>query len=168
VIAAATGILAQCEGLIRDLPDSAYTGVSRVLDGGTVGKHLRHTLDHYRAIVRAVREGGVIDYDRREREVPMERDRQAALDEVGAVLRGVRALMGAGLDRGVTVRVMVSESGEELLLASTLAREVAFATHHAVHHLAMIKSIAGEFGCVLSRAVGRAPSTLNHEKTSRR
>lgn len=168
MIAAATDLLTQCEGVIRELSDAAYTGVSRTLEGGTVGKHLRHTLDHYRAIISAAREGGAIDYDHRQREVPMERDRGEALHELDAVRRGIRALNRADLDRGVTVRVMLDAGGKEALLASTLAREVAFATHHAVHHLAMIRSIAGEFGCRLPDALGRAPSTLHHERAAGR
>lgn len=159
-------LLGQCEGVVRDLSDDAFSGVSRGLDGGTVGKHVRHTLDHYSAIVRTLDEGGAVDYDHRRRDVPMERDRAAALASIDAVRRAVGSLRSADLDRPVTIRVMTNAGGEEALLASSLGREVAFATHHAVHHLAMIKSIAREFGCTLADGLGRAPSTLNHEQSA--
>jgi len=166
VVAAALELLGQCEGIVRQVPDRAYTGVSAGLDGGSVGKHVRHTMDHYAAIVRTLSEGGAVDYDHRERDVPMERDRVAALASIDAVKRSVRSMRASDLDRGVTIRVMTDAAGTEALLASSLGREVAFATHHAVHHLAMIKSIAREFGFTLAEGVGRAPSTLNHEQAA--
>lgn len=63
----------------------------------------------------------------------------------------------------VRVRVMVSGDGAETELVSSLARELAFATHHAVHHQAMMRAIAGEFGVEASSDFGKAPSTINHE-----
>lgn len=61
---------------------------------------------------------------------------------------------------------MVAESGLEVDLASTLGRELAFATHHAVHHAAMMKAIASEFGVTAETAFGKAPSTLLYEHAS--
>ena len=49
--------------------DSAIPGVS-----GSVGGHVRHCLDHVRALERAI-ETGVVDYDARERELRVEIDR---------------------------------------------------------------------------------------------
>jgi hypothetical protein len=48
-------------------------------------------------------------------------------------------------------------------LGSTLARELAFASHHAIHHHAMMKAIAQEHGQAAESGFGVAPSTLNHE-----
>ena len=67
-----------------------------------------------------------------------------------------------------SVRVMVSAEGAEASLGSTLARELAFAVHHAVHHNAMIASIAGELGIACPAGFGKAPSTANHERCQAR
>ncbi len=64
----------------------------------------------------------------------------------------------------VRVRVMVGADGSTAELRSTLARELAFAAHHAVHHHAMVRAIAAEFGREMPEDLGKAPSTLHHER----
>lgn len=163
VAAVALAVLDQCAGLLGRLSDRAYAAESGVLKGGTIGKHVRHTLDHFVAAL-GCPAGGAIEYDRRARNVPMETDRGEAL----AAIRGLRERL-AGVSEGVLaspvrVRVMLTGDGREAELHSTLGRELAFAMHHAVHHHAMIKAMAGEFGVDAGEEFGRAPSTLNHER----
>ena len=64
----------------------------------------------------------------------------------------------------VRIRVMLSGDGTEAELDSTVVREVAFATHHGIHHVAMMKAIAGEMGVSLDGDIGKAPSTIQHER----
>jgi uncharacterized damage-inducible protein DinB len=161
LVGAACHLLGQCRELVGGLSDAYFVAPSARLGGGTIGQHLRHTLDHYRAIVGA---NGLIDYDHRERDVPMESDRAEALRVIDAMHERLHAL-GAGSDAvPVAVRVMVSGDGTELQLSSTLGRELAFATHHAVHHQAMMRSIALELGAAVDPHFGRAPSTIHFER----
>lgn len=163
VVAAADSVLAQCIEFVRRMPDEVYGCDSKVLAGGTVGKHVRHTIDHFAAIVAAHDEGRPIDYDHRERDVPMETLRDEALRVMEHVRTRISAQSSASLKATVRVKMMLSADGAETELYSTLARELAFATHHAVHHLAMMRAIAREFGIECSEAVGKAPSTLEYE-----
>ena len=48
-------------------------------------------------------------------------------------------------------------------LKSTLGRELFFATHHAIHHHAMMKTIGREFGIEAPAGFGTAPSTIKFE-----
>ncbi|CAG0969498.1 hypothetical protein PHYC_01164 [Phycisphaerales bacterium] len=163
--AAADSILSQCESLLLEVPDSVYIAEAQTIQGGTLGKHLRHTLDHFAA---AFTHAGPIDYDHRARNVPMETDRQAALAQV-AFLKERAGSLGHRLSGdSVSVRVMIAGDGREMILGSTLGREMAFATHHAVHHLAMMRAIAGAFGIDLPDVVGKAPSTINFERQAGR
>lgn len=166
VIGAASALLTQCEEFIREVPQSVYTTESMVLPGGTVGKHLRHVVDHYTAIVMGLSGSEAIDYDHRMRDTPMERDRETALAVLAQVRRQVSALSGMHEGTHVRVRVMLTGDGMEALLGTTLARELAFATHHGVHHQAMMRAIAGEFGVEAPRDFGKAPSTINHALAS--
>ncbi len=165
---AAVRLLDECAMFIEGVGDEAYTRESRVISGGTIGKHVRHVLDHYAAIFVGMDMGEEIGYDRRERNVPMEADRgaaRAAIMEIKSRLsRG--AAEGTGwLSRPVRVRVMVSAEGDEAELGSTAGRELAFATHHAVHHQAMMRAIAAEHGEGGGTGeFGKAPSTLHHER----
>lgn len=161
---AADSILAQCESILLEVPDAAYTAPAETIRGGTLGKHLRHTLDHFAA---ACADCAVIDYDHRERDVPMETDRRAALAAVASLRERLAASTTRDSAGSVRVRVMVAGDGAEVELLSTFGRELAFATHHAVHHIAMMKAIAGEFGLELGDGVGKAPSTIHHERRPR-
>ena len=60
--------------LLGDTSDLDY--LSRPDGGvsGSVGAHVRHCLDHVRAVVHAA-EGGVLSYDRRERDTAIEHNR---------------------------------------------------------------------------------------------
>lgn len=157
VLSPAFALLDQCSQFVRTLPDTVYVAPSETLPGGTVGKHVRHLLDHYAAVISP---GAEIDYDHRERDVPMETDRSAAVCVIGQVRDRLSDLAARPADEAVTIRVMLTSMGDCASLGSTLAREVAFATHHAVHHLAMIRAIAGEFGIEPPAGFGVAPSTL--------
>jgi hypothetical protein len=108
----------------------------------------------------------VIDYDARQRNVPMESDRRCAISCLAALRDQLAAAAGEGLHRPVCVRVMIDGDGRTAELSSTLGRELAFATHHAIHHQAMMKAIAAEFGVIVHDGFGKAPSTLRAEAPS--
>jgi len=160
---AAMATLDQCERLIRDLSDVAYAAPSRVLAGGTVGRHVRHTVDHFAALLAAHEQHQTVDYDRRERGTPMETVRADALAAIGDVRAALATLGAPEMNSPIRVRVMLTARGTEAELTSTLGRELVFAAHHAVHHHAMIKAIATEHGHHAPEEFGKAPSTLAHE-----
>jgi uncharacterized damage-inducible protein DinB len=164
VTTAATALLAQCEEFVREVPDAVYTAESQVMPGGTVGKHLRHLIDHYAAILGAIETQGVVDYDHRDRDVPMENSRDVATASLQSIAGSIARLATLSAETPLTIRVMVSGDGAQAVLVSSLGRELAFATHHAVHHQAMMKAIAGELGVEAPTHFGKAPSTLKHER----
>ena len=168
---AGVALLRQCEQFVRHMTgeagESRYCAVSRVLPGGTIGKHLRHCLDHYRAALDGYERGEAIDYDHRDRDVPMETIPGEALGAIEEIAARLSEVSGAALQSPVRVRVMVNGNGEEVELSSTLGRELAFATHHAVHHQAMMGAIAAEFGVRPAADFGKAPSTVHHERGRR-
>lgn len=164
VASAADAILEQCGTFVEQIPAGIYARDSKVLPGGTVGKHARHVLDHFSAIFVGVDTGEAIMYDRRERHVPMEVQASAACACVRELRARLASLPRERLDAPVRVRVMLAGDGTEAELTTTLARELAFATHHAVHHHAMMKAIAAEFGQEVGAEFGKAPSTIHFER----
>lgn len=165
---AAASLLDQSATVIETLDSRDLTQESRVLSGGTIGSHLRHLLDHFNAILLARANGGEVDYDHRERGLAMERDPIVALREIRRVRDALAECAAGGGDQPLCIRMMLDVNGHEAALASTLCREIAFATHHGVHHLAMIRAIAIEHGRTIDVHVGRAPSTLHHERSAPR
>jgi len=164
--AAADDLLSQTAAFLESLPADVISGPSARIRGGTIGKHIRHTLDHYIAAISGL-SGAVVDYDRRERGGDVESDVAAAVQAVCEVRAAIRAIEPAAYAHTVHVRVLVAGHGPEPVEAefqSTFARELAFVTHHAVHHHAMIKCIAEEFGTRPGDDFGKAPSTVRHER----
>lgn len=164
VLKSARAILEQAADMIRDLTDEAYTTPGA--QGASIGQHTRHTLDHYRKLIDGFNTSSVVVYDHRDRGVPVETDRDAALAEIASIIEGFDGLDETQLEFPVRLRAMVNGEGDEAEMDSTLVRELWFATHHAIHHDALIKTIAAEFGCTLPETYGRAPSTINFERTS--
>ncbi|MBL8763421.1 MAG: hypothetical protein JNM07_04040 [Phycisphaerae bacterium] len=181
--AAAGAILGACAELVSRLTQEQYAAPCARMYGASVGKHVRHVLDHFRAVIRAAPAPGrlgagarqhgreeapceEIEYDNRTRAVPEETDRGVALRAITEVRAALDALRGAvGMDeREVRVRVLLSDNGEEGVFRSTLGRELAFASHHALHHHAMIGVIANELGQPPADGFGMAPSTLRHAR----
>lgn len=167
VVAAADHVLAQCADLIARTSPELLSAPSRVLPGGSIGKHLRHMMDHFVAAADAAATGLSIDYDHRDRNVPMERDPQVASDVIALVRARLREAVTKPMHAPVTVKVMLTGTGEEADLKSTVAREIFFAMHHGVHHQAMMRAIAAEFGLEVDADFGKAPSTLNFERSTR-
>lgn len=160
--ACCAALIEQCERFVGALPAGVYSKPCAEFFGGTIGQHVRHAMDHFAA---PVHEGsaGVIDYDHRERGTTVETDPRAAAAELRSLRRQFEQLDERAAARAVRVRVMLSGDGREVELVSTLARELAFAAHHAVHHHAMIAAIAQRHGVTPPAEFGKAPSTINHE-----
>lgn len=164
---AAIALLEQCATFIQSLPETVYTADATTIRGGTIGKHVRHSLDHFAAALAGLSGSDPIDYDHRARNVPMETERATALGAIRSIQAQIASLDGERMSSPVQIRVMLTSGGDDAVLPSTLVRELAFATHHAIHHNAMMKTIAAEFGLEVGDEFGKAPSTINFE-TARR
>jgi hypothetical protein len=166
LVLAAQSLLIDCQQFIQSLPTELFCRPSLLLPGGTIGKHLRHLVDHYAAALVGHETDRVVDYDHRERNVPMENDTMCAVEYLTRLIAELADVSPASLDSTLTIRIMTSASGDTMLLASTLGRELAFATHHGVHHQAMMRAIACEHGHSVDCGFGKAPSTLNNENAA--
>ena len=160
--AAAAGILEQCATFVRTVDGTSYRTPSASVSGSSIGQHVRHALDHFAAALSAL-DDETIDYDHRERDTCVERDPGEALAVIARLRARIDGIDETEAGMSARVRVMLSSSGDEAELRSTLARELAFAAHHAIHHHALIGVIARELGLGLPEGFGKAPATLNHE-----
>ena len=152
----------------------------------SVGQHFRHSLDHMELAVKIAekpRMGGSktpaqLHYDLRERGCPSEHDMDAAADRIFNVIHRLEvvSLMDAensSLEKQelpVQACFMLSgDSDTEYALTSSIGRELGFAAHHAIHHMALVKLIATQtVGLTeddLPDGFGRAPSTIRFDET---
>jgi hypothetical protein len=142
----------------------------------SVGQHIRHSLDHIELVAHAATCTGKVDihYDLRARGGPDEHDMDMAQIRIQHSIDTLSTIMN-GVDEDdiqspilVDACFMLSGDPQEFRLSSTVQRELGFAAHHAIHHMALIKIIALETlkvpSDLLPSDFGRAPSTVVFEK----
>lgn len=143
-------------------PEQYTTRCGEQFFNGAVGGHVRHCLDHVRALVDGAAEGEV-DYDHRERGTGVETCPAAARAEARRLIAALAALEPEPAAAQLRVLVMPTRDGTAVRVGSSLARELAFVLSHTVHHHAIIKSMAYALGAATPRTFGFAPSTLAHQ-----
>lgn len=148
--------------------------------GASIGQHYRHSMDHVELAALVASSAGNADstpagqlhYDLRVRGGTLEKDLELSRKRLVDVVDVFRSLLAEGesvMASPVDAYFNLSaDSGAEIGLPSTVGRELGFAAHHAIHHMAMVKLIAvqtlGLKDSELPHGFGRAPSTLLFEK----
>lgn len=153
--------LAQLRNLVDDLAPNAYRQAFGAHGRHTLGKHVRHIIDHYDALLDGLERGEpAIDYEQRRRDEALEQWPQ----EAASHLAGIEARLSS-LGNGTSSDALIlgyPMDDEALSLASSLARELAFLTSHSIHHMAIIALLAEQLGIGLPESFGVHPSTLRH------
>lgn len=152
----------------------------------SIGQHYRHSLDH---IERATSSFGdniahnnfIINYDERSRQTPDENSFFESIKRMEGImlkLDRIEEMSGNGVineeDPVDVAFILDSAQGNSSTLTkipSTVSRELAFAAHHAIHHLSMVRIIAtckhvGQLSeDSMPSDFGKAPSTVEFEKS---
>lgn len=164
VIAGNCEVLEQGRCLLQQLTDTQYTSAVETYACSSIGAHFRHMLDMYLAVMPALaarNTAQVVDYDVRRRGAQVETCRHAAIAELDKFRQQLDGRT-TRLDTVVTVKTEVCiETTQRAMMQSTLARELAFVSTHAVHHFALIKVIAKMLGASVDSDVGLAPASAS-------
>lgn len=157
------GYLKQSLDLLDSIDDAAYANAAPATYGSALGGHLRHCLDHYANFLGGL-PAGRIDYDARQRDPRIERERAVAAAKIRELIDGLSAL---GDDRAVKVKMDCGARCDESTwwTDSTLRRELQFLVSHTVHHYALIKLILKFQGRSANADFGIAPSTLRYNES---
>lgn len=159
---ALTAVLRQGESLLHSLGDKEYTRKLPSVFGSTVGEHYRHCLDHFQSLLQGL-DADEIDYDRRERNPRIEKDRNFALAETQRIKGGFASIPTPFLDCPINVRSKVSYDVDATAsIGSTVGRELMYAVAHAIHHYALIGVMCGVLEVPVPTGFGVAPSTLKY------
>jgi uncharacterized damage-inducible protein DinB len=157
---AGTALRGQLESLrdvVATLPIDAYRAApARV--SGTVGEHVRHCLDHVRALV-SHGGSGELSYDSRLRGTQIEIEPGAAVEQIDSLCEKLEKLEDAPADTPVSLRSLTERDGTTLSTTSTLGREIAFVIQHTIHHLAIVAVLLDQIGIQVPTEFGLAPST---------
>jgi hypothetical protein len=175
------GILRQKLGLIEALVTKFGAEEAKIVYKATcpivqasIGQHVRHSMDHLERAAHAATnaEEREIHYDVRVRGGDDEYDMDAAASRILRIEAQLEEAASTPtyicVSHPIQACFMLSDDSElEYKLPSTVARELGFAAHHAIHHLAMVRIIAtntvGLSDLELPQDFGRAPSTVNYD-----
>lgn len=146
--------------MLSQLNDELYAGVATGITQAGIGGHLRHCLDFYDAFLRGIRQGR-IDYDLRERDERIEKDRAFASAKIGVAITQLQQLPSQDME------LLVKLEGEQAETASAWSRssqcrELQFLLSHTVHHYALIAMLLRLQGFQPAPDFGVAPSTLKY------
>lgn len=157
-------ILDQGGELLSLVRGTTYQQPSAVVFNASIGGHYRHCLDHFSSFLSGL-VSGVVDYDQRERDPAIERDRDAARALTQNLRDRLAAVSPSALQLPVRVCGAVSYGPVRAPAnESSAARELAYVIAHAIHHFALIAVIARLNGLALPADFGMAPSTLTHRR----
>jgi len=158
VVRALIGRLDELAETLLATPEDVYRARIEPPVSGSIGEHVRHTLDHLSAVLA---NDGIepLTYDRRERGTAVETDPSAALRQIFRMKSGLERLRGLSMDEPVAVRSQVSTDGASVLAWSTIGRELAFVKSHTIHHQALIAVLLAWHGVDVAPRFGVAAST---------
>ncbi|MEP7343445.1 MAG: DinB family protein [Acidobacteriota bacterium] len=155
-------LLEQGLNLLGQIDDRLYRCVPAGLAKAGVGGHLRHCLDFYGSFLRGVG-AGKIDYDHRERNELVEKDRATAIEKIETTIAQLRRLALAEGGQVVLVKLEGEQAQDSSAWArSSVSRELQFLLSHTVHHYALIAMLLRWQGFEPALDFGVAPSTLKY------
>lgn len=187
---ATNSILSSLERFLHIIPsDEVFCEPSDLGDGGTLGKHTRHILEHYFKLLDAAEElqnsienksdsddvhlnqQVVVNYDDRQRDSHQQDSTAGAVDAIGEIMERTRLLQNELLNLPLMVEnITYTGDGQmKTKFMSTLERELHFVNFHAIHHCFILRMIWKDVGSpntseYIDREVGRdfgiAPSTM--------
>jgi hypothetical protein len=142
---------------------SPRTYQSTLLDpafASTVGKHVRHTIDHVWAL-RAASEGACACYESRSRGTAVETDLPCAISDLREARAFLDGLRRSNFAAPIAIELALFRNSPPAAMASTLERELAFVHGHTIHHMAIIRMLIAQSdeASSLPSTFGYAPGT---------
>lgn len=155
-------VLHQAVSLLKEIQTENYQLAMQPHLSGSIGKHIRHVIDHYLALEQGLVDG-LVDYNQRHRNSNIEASPSVALDSLNAIINWLENITSEQLENSVTVRSEVSISETlNIQCHSTLAREILFVSSHAIHHFSLISVARSLQGYEVPQYFGYAPATISY------
>ena len=163
----ATGkeILYQVYVFTNQLNNAEYSAELELLNGNSVGKHVRHIVEFFDLLIQGA-SVGLINYDKRKHTPLYETDTSITLLKIKELMDEVEKL---SQNRDVLLEVSYAKTDEETVkIKSSVERELAYNIEHAIHHMAIIKiAVQTVFPNIkLAENFGVAYSTVRYKKLS--
>lgn len=153
-------VLEQLKELIEHC-QSIYT-VRENDQTSSIGEHVRHVLDHYRAFQKSS-ETGCVDYNLRTRCSPEESEPAVAIQSINGLIDWFQS-NPVCLDTIPVISELNLHRVASETLQSTSKRELLYLINHSIHHMAYAALMAKSNRVNVPAHIGLAPSTANHQR----
>jgi uncharacterized damage-inducible protein DinB len=155
--------LEQLKEMLQAINNENYTRQNEILSGSSVGQHIRHILEFYLLLVSGSF-SGTISYDKRQRDIRIEKDQQFAIQTIDRLLQGIDTL-----DETLAVKFegdFTADGSTQNTIMSSVGRELAYCIEHSIHHQAIIKAGLMMLGLsgLTSENFGVAYSTIRYRE----
>ncbi len=156
-------LLEQTETLLAAISVDQYRSEHPHLGCRSIGEHVRHIADHYACFLQ---DWSMIDYDQRERNIEVGRCPRAGGRRIAAIrarLQDQMRFMGDAVNPvAITHRPDAARRHREVIVRSSMGRELTFLANHTLHHMAIIAIVSRMLGLVPSEDFGVAKSTWDY------
>jgi uncharacterized damage-inducible protein DinB len=153
--------IGQLVQLLDQMPGTFYRQCFGARNQHFIGKHVRHIIDHYSALLTATSgTGGLLDYENRKRDLSLETDGRAARDCLEKTMEALRRRFEGPGESELGMRH--NSAGEYQAVNTSVERELVFLASHTIHHMAIIGMLAEQAGVKVSSDFGVHPSTLRY------
>lgn len=151
-------ILNQLSEFLNHLDSEKYAQYLAVLNGNSIGKHVRHILDLFDCLIRGS-EMGILNYDHRNRDLTIENSPEFASKKIKEIQQSI-----LNLDLQKKLNMFQNLGNTEIQIETNLERELLYNIEHTIHHLAIIRiAIEQHFPEIsLPKHFGIAYSTIQH------
>jgi len=153
--------LSELKFILNQIKDSDYYKIIPLLENGTVGRHVRHILEFYECLFISLKDNTVC-YDERKRNLLLEENVRFACDYIDEIIDKIEEI---NINERMLLKTKYEET--EIIMETSLFREIIYNIEHTVHHLAIIRiAISCELNYIdLSKTFGYADSTLQFMKS---
>lgn len=160
LITATTEVLGQVLSTIEIATEgSAYTDIPEGMTS-SMGRHIRHVLDHYTALQSGIAIGDV-DYDQRSRDSDIETSTEVAKQQVLDLIKWANTSVTKDMPLNMKTEISIS-SQQFITVDSSLKRELIYLLNHTVHHMAQVSFALRILNVDVGKEIGIAPATLTY------
>jgi uncharacterized damage-inducible protein DinB len=153
--------IGQLVEMLETLPGNLYRRSFGQRKQHVIGKHVRHIIDHYSALLSATTSpGALLDYENRNRDLSLETDRRAGANRLSEILRTLRSRFSGNHANELAMLHTSDEQGQ--VVTTSVDRELVFLASHTIHHMAIIGMLAEQAGVEVGAEFGVHPSTLRY------
>ena len=136
----AISVLDQLKSVVKQMSGDNYSKTIPSHEA-SVGEHTRHTIEFYQCLFEGLNTGKV-NYDKRKRNVEIQVSPESALNFINKIIDQIKNTEN---DKELILEISYDLSDETTQrIHSSYKRELAYNIEHAIHHMAILKSIIVE------------------------